>query len=47
MKEISLWYSINKVIEDKEATNEEKLERIEIYLEVYKSNNKQSMSDMV
>jgi hypothetical protein len=46
MKEHSLWYSIKKVIEDKNATNEEKLDRIETYIEVHELNNKPSMSDM-
>lgn len=46
MKESSLWLSIKKVIEDKNATNEEKLDRIETYIEVHEMNNTPSMSDM-
>lgn len=46
MKEHSLWLSIKKVIEDKNATNEEKLERIQTYIEVHEVNSKPSMSDM-
>jgi hypothetical protein len=47
MKENTLWLAIKKVIEDKEVTDEQKLERIETYLEVYETNSRQSMSDMI
>ncbi len=46
MKEHSLWLAIKQVLEDTGATNEEKLERIETYIEVHELNNKPSMSDM-
>lgn len=46
MKEHTLWLSINKILEDENSTIEEKLKRIETYIEVYKMNNTPSMSDM-
>lgn len=46
MEEHSLWLAIKKVLEDEKATNEEKLERIDAYIEVHELNNKPSMSDM-
>jgi hypothetical protein len=47
MKENVLWLAIKKVIEDKKATDEQKLERIGTYLEVHEANSRQSMSDMI
>lgn len=46
MKKPSLLSAIKKVIENKEITNEEKLDRIETYLEIEEGNSRQSMSDM-
>jgi hypothetical protein len=46
MEENTLWLAIKNVVEDKESTDEQKIERIETYLEVYETNSRQSMSDM-
>lgn len=47
MKEYKLWLSIKKILEDKNSTNEQKLERIETYIEVHEQNSQISLSDVL
>jgi hypothetical protein len=46
-KSLTLISVIKRVLSDEKATSIEKLERIEMIIEVYENNCKSSMSDMV